>query len=245
MNGWFGDANAYTGNLGLRPETANTFSATAGWHDAAKRDWELKITPYFTHVQNYIDVDRCPVIVDGSNGCTAARFAATSGFVTLQFANHNARMYGVDGSGRMPLGRKSKLGGFALSGVLGYVRAENLDTGGSLYHIMPLNARVSLEHQRGNWSSAFDFQAVDAKTDVQAVRNELTTPGYALANVRTSYQWKLVERSSLRLDAGIDNLGNRNYVLPLGGRYWVGDKTGKSSVPGMGRSFFGGLTFQF
>ena len=52
-------------------------------------------------------------------------------------------------------------------------------------------------------------------------------------------------RRSLRLDAGLDNLTNRNYALPLGGRYWIGDKTGKTQVPAMGRSVFGGLTFEF
>ena len=61
----------------------------------------------------------------------------------------------------------------------------------------------------------------------------------------SGYEWHFVERISLRLDAGIDNLANRNYVLPLGGRYLVGDKTGLSSVPAMGRSFYGGLTFKF
>jgi outer membrane receptor protein involved in Fe transport len=55
----------------------------------------------------------------------------------------------------------------------------------------------------------------------------------------------LGEGASLRLDASIENLAGRNYVLPLGGRYWVGDKTGSSSVPGMGRSIISGLTFQF
>jgi outer membrane receptor protein involved in Fe transport len=49
----------------------------------------------------------------------------------------------------------------------------------------------------------------------------------------------------MRLDAGFDNLTNRQYELPLGGRYWVGDKTGNSSVPGMGRSLYSGLTFEF
>jgi outer membrane receptor protein involved in Fe transport len=34
----------------------------------------------------------------------------------------------------------------------------------------------------------------------------------------------------MRLDADIDNLGNRKYDLP---------------VPGMGRTFYGGLSFQF
>ena len=89
MNGWFGDGNGYTGNLDLRPEVAHTVSATAGWHDAEKKGWELKVTPYLTRVHNYIDVNR-PVIADGGDGCTADNLTATSGFVTLQFANHAA-----------------------------------------------------------------------------------------------------------------------------------------------------------
>ena len=245
MNGWFGDANGYTGNLDLRPEVAHTVSATAGWHDAARKRWELKITPYYTRVQDYIDVDRCPVVVDGSNGCTAARFNATSGFVTLEFANHAARLYGADVAGRIPLGGSTAAGEFALNGVVGYVRGKNLDTGGNLYHLMPVHGTLALEHRRGRWSSAAEFQAVDAKTDVQAVRNELRTPGYALFNIRSGYQQPLTERTSLRLDAGVDNLANRNYSLPLGGRYWIGDKTGNSSAPGMGRSVYAGMTFQF
>ena len=244
MNGWFGDANGYSGNLDLRPEVANTLSASAGWHDAAKKEWELKVTPYYTYAQNFIDVDRCPVIAN-SNGCTAANLAATTGFVNLRFANHDARLYGLDGSGRFPLGGAAKLGNFALSGVVGYVRGENLDTGDNLYHMMPLNAKLALEHRLGGWESAVDLQAVEALKDVQAVRNELRTAGYALLGLRTSHPWHLTDRVSLRLDAGIDNLCNRNYVLPLGGRYWVGDKTGSSSVPGMGRSVYGGLTFAF
>jgi iron complex outermembrane receptor protein len=245
MNGWFGDGNGYTGNLNLKPEVANTLSAAAAWHDRAKDRWELKITPYYTRVQDYIDVDRCPVIVDGSNGCTGAKFAATSGFVTLQFANHAARLYGVDASVRMPLGGGSALGRFALAGALGYVRGENLDTGDNLYHMMPFHGNLALEHRRGEWSSALEFQAVDAKTDVQSVRNELPTPGYALLNLRSGYRWKQGERAGVRLDAGIDNLTGRKYALPLGGRYWVGDKTGNSSVPGMGRSVYTGLTLEF
>jgi hypothetical protein len=83
MNGWFGDGNGYTGTLDVRPEVAHTLSATAGWHDAAKKGWELTVTPYLTRVQNYIDVERCPVIADGSDGCTAGNLTARSGFVTL------------------------------------------------------------------------------------------------------------------------------------------------------------------
>lgn len=244
MNGWFGDGNGYTGNLDLRPEVAHTLSATLGWHDGAMKGWELEITPYYTGVQDYVDADRCPVVA-GGNGCTAAKYNATSGFVTLQFANHAARLYGVNASGHFPLGGNPKVGDFALSGVLGYVRGENLDTGDNLYHIMPLNTMLTVEHHRGGWASALALQAVDANKNVQAVRNELPTAGYALLNLSSGYQWQLTEAAALRLDAGIDNLANRNYVQPLGGRYWVGDRTGFSSVPGTGRSFYGGLTFTF
>lgn len=238
MNGWFGDANGYTGNLDLRPEVAHTLSATAGWHDAGKRDRELTVTPYYTYVGDYIDVDRCPVVA-GGNGCTAAKLTATSGFVNLQFANHDARLSGVDVSGRLPLGGNLTTGAFSLAGVVSYVRGRILDSGDNVYQLMPLNARLTLEHRRGRWTSAAAAQAVAAKNTVQAVRNELATPGYVLVNLRTSYQW-----GKLRLDVGLDNATDKRYVLPLGGRYWVGDKTGASSVPGVGRSLFAGLTLK-
>ena len=262
MNGWFGDLNGYTGDLDLRPEVANTVSASAGWHDGAGERWELKVTPYFTHVQNYIDAGRCPVSENGlGNGCTAARFNATSAtiattpYVTLQFGNYSAQLLGVDGSGRLPLGGKTGAGGFSLLGVLSYVEGKNTDpqAPGSpgqqpLYNMMPLNAAVTLEHHLGNWSSAFALQAVDAKRDLQNVRMELHTPGYVLANLRTSYERKIAEPLSLRFDAGIDNLTARNYLLPLGGRYYgptmAAIKAG-TCVPGMGRNIHGGLTFQF
>jgi iron complex outermembrane receptor protein len=239
MNGWFGDANGYAGYIGLLPERADTLSATAGWHDGAKSDRELKVTPYYTFVHDYIDVDRCPAIA-GSNGCTAAKLVATTGFVNLRFANHDARVYGVDVTGRAVLLRDPSVGAFTLTGALAYVRGRNLDTGDNLYRVMPVNSMLTLEHVRGRWSSAVGVQAVAAKRNVQAVRIELTTPSYTLVNVRSSYQWE-----HLRFDVGVENLLDRSYLLPLGGRYWVNDKTGSSSVPGMGRSAFGGLTVSF
>jgi len=148
-----------------------------------------------------------------------------------------------------------KAGGFSLAGVLSYVHGKNTDpqAPGSpgqqpLYNMMPVNAAVTLEHHLGNWSSAFALQAVDAKRDLQNVRMELHTPGYVLANLRTSYERKIAEPLSLRFDAGIDNLTARNYLLPLGGRYYgptmAAIKAG-TCVPGMGRNIHGGLSFQF
>ena len=101
MNGWSGDGNGYVGYLNLRPAVANTISGSADWHDSAKQRFDLKITPYYTYVRNYIDANRCPII-SNSNGCSASRINATSGYVTLQFANRDAQLFGVDGSGRLP-----------------------------------------------------------------------------------------------------------------------------------------------
>lgn len=243
MESWFGDLNGYTGNPDLKPEVAQTSSATVSLHDAAGKGWELRITPYYTRVHNYIDADRCPVINDSSDGCTADNFTATSGMVILQFANHEAQLYGFDGSFRAPLG-ETAAGRFSLTGTIGLVRGEDLDTDDNLYRLMPLHGDLSLQHERGGWSGAFSLQAVDAKTRVDATRNELPTAGFVLLNLRGGYRWKVAENASVRLDAGIENLANRVYDLPLGGRYWM-DFSGGSSVPGMGRSFLTGLSFAF
>jgi iron complex outermembrane receptor protein len=262
MNGWFGDLNGYTGNLNLRPEVGNTLSVSAGWHDAVNQLWELKLTPYLTYVQDYIDAGRCPVSEDGlGNGCTAARFNATLAtlatvpYVTLQFGNYDARLFGVDSQGRMPLGGNNRAGSFSLNGILSYVHGTDTSAAAAgspgqqpLYRLVPLNAKVAVEHHLGNWSSAVDFEVVDRKERIQAARLELPTPGYALANLRTGYERRVADPLRLRFDAGIDNLTGRNYVLPLGGRYYgpnlAAIKAG-TSVPGMGRSFHGSLSFQF
>ena len=88
MIGWFGDGNYYVGNVGLKPEIANTVSGTATWHDRARKAWEIKLTPYKTHIQDYVDVDTLGTTMYGM-----------STFAQLQFANHKARIYGTDLSG--------------------------------------------------------------------------------------------------------------------------------------------------
>lgn len=239
MVNWFGDANGYVGNLDLKPELAHTLSASAAWHDAARQTWELNVTPYYTHVEHYIDARRCPV---GSGvPCTTANRDASSGFVFLQFANQSARLYGVDISGHLPLANSAAFGAVTASGLLNYVNGKNNTTGDRLYNIMPLNARLALLQRLGNWSNTIEAQLVDAKTDVSQVRNELKTGGYGLLNLRASYQWKRV-----RLDIGVENALNKLYALPLGGAY-VGQKPMSYGVPvpGLGRSLYSALNITF
>lgn len=242
-----GDGNGYVGNLNLAPETAHTLSATADWHDASGKRWGVRLTPWVSQVNNYIDAERC----SGGSGmmsvCNAANLAAQQKFVYLRFANADARLWGMDLSGFLDLGRSNTLGDLRLDGAISQVRGHNQDTGDGLYNTMPLHARLALTQQSGAWSSTAEVLLVSAKTRVSALRNELPTAGYGLLNLRASYQWQ-----QWRLDMGIDNVANRFYVHPQAGAYvGQGATMGGTavpwgvSVPGMGRSFKLGLTMQF
>jgi iron complex outermembrane recepter protein len=243
MIGWYGDANGYVGNLDLKPEVANTVSVTAGWHDRDRRFWDVKVTPYYTYVQDYIDANFLKT--QGGMGGMGGMGMPSTQFVTMQFANHAAQLYGVNVSGSLDLWESPVYGQFGLSGIIGYVYGENLDSGDTLYHMMPLNAQLTLSHQLGNWSNAVQLTLVDDKTDVNALRHEPMTPGYALVDLRSSYLWR-----NVRFDVGISNLFDKLYYPPLGGVDWAdyaaGGKTGLiSPVPGQGRSFDAGVTVTF
>jgi iron complex outermembrane receptor protein len=251
-----GDGNGYVGNLDLKPETAHTLSATFDWHDAAQRNRELKITPFYTYVQDYINARRCGPGDTGVTGmgavCSNTNLTATDTFVFLKYDNQNAQLYGFDVSGYVPLAQNTGYGDFTASGQLNYVRGET--TGGTddtLYNIMPLNAKLSVTQTLGGWTNIAEVLMVDAKSDVSRIRNEVETPGYSLLNLRSSYAWKTV-----RLDVGIENVFDRLYYYPLGGAYVgqgttmpPGPGTGRpvwgTTVPGMGRTIYAGVSVKF
>lgn len=247
MINFAGDGNFYIGNLDLKPEVANTLSATVDWHDAARKQWGLKVTPYYTYVQDYIDARRCPTSVCGNSNAVNASLSARTSFVYLQFVNQAASLYGIDVSGHYLLAKTSDYGSFTATGALNYVRGENRTTDDNLYNIMPLNAKLALVNRLGRLTSTVEGQFVDEKTDISQVRNEVKTSAYALLNLRASYAWKKV-----RLDAGVENVLNKNYDLPMGGAY-VGQGATMSGnkipwgipVPGYGRSFYVAMTVTF
>lgn len=239
MINFAGDGNGYVGNLDLRPEIAHTLSASAHWHDAAGTDWGLKVTPYYTYVDGYVDAARLSV--------PASNLTLQNGFTYLRFVNQSARLYGLDVSGHYPLATSGTYGRFTATGMLSYVRGKNRTTDDNLYNIMPPNAKLAVVQRLGNWTNTIEAQLVDAKTNVSAVRNELQTPGYGLLHLRSSYEWK-----QARVDIGIENVLNKFYRYPLGGAY-VGQGTTMPgtlvpwgvAVPGMGRSVYAALTVKF
>lgn len=266
---WFGDGNSYAGNLDLKPEVAYQFGFSAEWRDPDGDDWFVRVSPYFTHIDQFI--------------WGRAETVGFTGFRGLQFVNANyAQLYGVDLSGRYAFLKATPLGDFALRGSLNFVRGTYNDdahgrpclvapiyggalcnsptsvgwplaglvgpTSGSLYHIMPLNGRIALEHAFGNFTSALELQLVDKKSYVSANHGEPQTPGYALLNLRAGYKFE-----NVRIDAGVDNIFDKLYYPPLGGialdesfRAMVyPNAIVKRLIPGMGRSAFVALTVEF
>lgn len=225
MTGWFGDLNGYVGDPDLDPEVAHTASFTAGW-SGARKGWEFKATPYYTYVEDYIGVRK---IGDSM---------MMPDVVFLQFANHDAELYGLNLSGSLLLAESSQFGRFALTGVASYVHGENADTGVSLYHMMPWNGRLALTHTLGGWTNSIEVYAVAGKHNVDTVRNEMETGGYALLNLATSYEW-----ANARIDLGIKNVLDTYFEDPLAGHYYFASP--RDNVPGEGRSFNAGLTVKF
>ncbi|MBF0426799.1 MAG: TonB-dependent receptor [Magnetococcales bacterium] len=242
-----GDGNYYLGNLDLKPEVAHTFSATADWHDGARGRWGLRVTPYVTHVEDYIDARRCPTAVCGASTAVTNSLTATSGFVYLQYVNQSARLYGMDVEGHAQLVDGGDYGRLTLKGSAGDVRGENRTTGDHLYDIMPLHGKLAVVHQRERWSNTVEEVLVAPKREVSQTRDELKTGGYGLLNLRSSYEW-----DRARLDVGLDNVLNQFYNPPLAGAY-VGQGATMSGgaipwgtpIPGPGRAVYAGLTVKF
>jgi iron complex outermembrane receptor protein len=232
MNNLVGDGNGYVGDIGLQPEVAYTASLTFDWH-ATDRAWELRATPYFTLVDDYIDAVALPGW-------------AVNQFNVLRYANQAARIFGIDFSGEFPL-MENRSGEWKVTAVVAWTDGENRDTGDALYNIMPLNGRFTLGHRLRGWDNSLEWVVVDAKDELSQVRNEIATSGYGLFNLRMGHEWK-----RFRVDGGIENIFDRFYTLPTGGAY-LGQGTTMvlnavpwgTGVPGMGRSFYAGFTIKF
>ncbi len=234
MNNFAGDGNGYVGNVNLKPEVAHTASTTFDWH-SSDRSKELKVTPFYTRVNDYIDAVSLP-----------GQTIVADKFNVLQYANQSARLYGVDVSGKLPLA-SNDLGNWGVNGLINYTNGKNRDTDDELYNIMPLNTTLALTQELGGWSNSLEMQSVQAKNNGSDVRNEIQTAGYTLFNLRASHSWKQV-----RVDFGIENLADKFYYLPTGGAYTAQGRTMSMNgiewgvgVPGMGRSLSTGVNVAF
>lgn len=218
MINWFGDGNGYVGNVNLQPEVAHKVYSSFIVHD---ENWEASVTPYYSDVQEFIDADF---------------LGSSMGANYLRFANHDAVVFGSDFSA------KTTLDSFTIKAITSYTRGYRKDGKAELYHIMPLNGKIAAEFAWKKWTSELVTHLVNSKKQVNELRSEPETPGYALLDIGTSYQFSKL----LKLDFSISNILNQHYSLPLGGVDLVNfDRATRTPVAGMGRSYNFALNLEF
>lgn len=264
MINWFGDGNGYQGNPDLKSETAYNFSFSANWHDSEQKIWSATVAPYYTHIIDYI-WGRTDVI--GTAGFNGMHFVNLP-YADLFGVDASGRYLMIPES---PLGNLALKASLAYSRGIGhdggrgracpytsqFCSGEGWSMNGlqapetvNLYHIMPLHGTLAFEHQFeheiGKFSNYLGLDLVSSKTAVATTYNEPKTPGYALLNFRSGYEYR-----QFKLDVGVDNLLDKHYYHPLGGVYIVAARSGSYSpnnlpaVPAIGRSVFVSMNLEF
>jgi iron complex outermembrane receptor protein len=201
------DGNNYLGNLNLKPEVAHALSAAV---QSSANGHDFKLGAFYQRVSDYIV---------GTPFVTSAAYNASGHTRALQYQNHDARLYGLDGSWGY------KAGAWQFSGILNYVRGRNLDNDTDLYRIAPLRLTLETSHQAGTWNNTliarmasrqdnvatYDFSAFVGSSG--PANNEKATPGYAVFDWHT--QWRATK--GVKVNFGIDNLLDKLYYDHLGG----------------------------
>lgn len=217
------DGRTYLGNLHLDSEMSHQVAFTADWHG---HRWELKVTPFYNFVTDYIQ------------GTPIARLDA-SGNNVLQFDNvGRADLYGADGSASFALTTN-----LIFSATASYVRGINRDNGDNLYRIAPLRGSLAMEHKLVGWQNRIEVVLVDRQDKTSAYNGEKPTPGYVLLNLRTGYQFN----RHLRVDVGLENVFDCKYADHLGGinRVAGSDVALGAHIPGAGRFVYVSAGLQF
>lgn len=221
------DNNSYLGNLNLKPEVAHALNLAVQGKTSGQ---QYKVSAFYQRVRDYI-VGTPYLYTDPSK---AAPYNAATSY-RLQYQNHAADLYGLDGSWRYDLGA------WRLSALLSYVRGRNLDTDGNLYRITPLSLALQAEHQAGAWHNSVRMRSGQrqdklATYNLSGLTNELPTPGYAVFDWHA--QWRAAK--GVKLNFGIDNLFDKLYYDHLGGvnRVSGGDIAVGARLPSAGRFAF-------
>lgn len=230
------DGQVYLGNLDLDSERAQQLEAGI---DLVAGRWQLRPRLFLHHIDDYIQ--GTPLAAEHP-GTRFVRMMNTMNGMNradpLRFSNVEARLYGFDMDWSLSLSE-----GLALSGLVNYVRGERRDIDDDLYRIAPLNASLRLDYSRGPWAASVETQAYAAQDEVSATNREQRTSGYAVVNLRGSWQMS----DTLQFAVGVDNLFDREYAPHLGGynRVRTADVPVFSRLPAPGVNLFGRVLWTF
>jgi iron complex outermembrane receptor protein len=203
------DGFTYIGDIDLKPETSIELTAGIDWSYS-----RFKLTPevYYRDVKNYIQG------VPSSN-TTANMFAMMmSGRLPLQFANVDAKLYGLD------LGYEFEINElWLLRGNLSYVRGKRTDVPDNLYRIAPLSSFLELIYQRESYFISLESLAASKQDKVSVYNNEKQTAGWGIFNLRGGF----TSLGAFAVSLGVENILDKTYQDHLGGY----NRVGGSDVP--------------
>ena len=232
-SGGLADGNNYVGDQRLKPETAWVIEGGVDW--SGQRAY-VRPTIYYRRIDGYIQgvpYDDTPDIID----TPVERVSAMGGDLTpLRFANVDAELLGIDLDFGAALTERLRL-----NGVATYVRGKRRDSDDNLYRMVPPNLRLQATWQERTWSVGAEVVGVASQDRVSRVNGEQSSSGYALFNL--SGDWQL--RPGIRLEAGVENLFDKEYRDHLSGR----NRTIQSDIalgeklPGAGRGAY--ITVRF
>ncbi|MGB1263728.1 MAG: TonB-dependent receptor [Cognaticolwellia sp.] len=227
--GGLADGKTYVGNINLSHETAYQLNGGISYEKGA-----FAIAPqvFYQKVDDYIQgtpVTDMPIkMVANMMGDDTP----------LAFSNIDATLFGADMNWRYRLNAHVNL-----SGIVSYVRGERDDIDDNLYRISPLNARVNLNYQSGNWQSNLAIHAYSAQRKVSQLNNEQVSNGYAVVDWQIDY----FVSSGVVVRLGANNLLDKHYSDHLAGinrahgsELKVGEK-----MTAMGRNVYLAMDYQF
>ncbi len=227
--GGLADGRTYIGNLDLDSETNHEITLGLDWSEG---DFYANGQIFFRKVDDFIQGTP-------STNMTANMLSTMmSGQNPLQFNNIDAELYGLDGRYGMVLNDS-----WRLDGVLSYVRGKDKDGNDNLYRVAPLNNRLTLTWEQDKLSASLESVLYASQSKTASYNNEEKSAGYGMLNLYSQYQVS----SDLRINAGIENLLDKDYVDHLTGynRNADSDIPVGDRLPGRGRNLFVSAAISF
>lgn len=227
--GGLADGRTYIGNLDLDSEINHEITLGLDW---AENGFYAGGQVFFRKVDDFIQGTP-------SDNMTANMLSVMMGqLAPLQFNNINAQLYGFDGRYGLILDDT-----WRLDGVISVVRGRDKDNNDNLYRIAPLNHRLTLTWQEDRLSANLESVLYARQTDTSTYNDEQKTSGYGLLNLYGQYRVS----AGLRINAGIENLLDKNYTDSLSGynRNEDSDIPVGDRLPGRGRNLFASVAMSW
>ncbi|MGV3346200.1 TonB-dependent copper receptor [Enterobacteriaceae bacterium LUAb1] len=183
----------------------------------------------------------------------SAYIGRVNNFILFRYDPHNTYISQVDNVNTMIMGGEAGLSyqlskSWKTDASLAYSWGENIDDHQPLPQIPPLEARLGLTQEKGDWSNTGLLRLVSSQHRIAINEGNVVgkdfdnSTGFAIFSASTAYKVNKI----VRVSAGVDNLFDKTYSehLNLAGNSSFG-YSANTSVNEPGRTFWGKLNVTF